>query len=240
MSRRSDEAPVGDSDNRTDRWPQGEKSPGGETVEGFPSRLVHLVGQRGNVARAAREMDVLPQTLHRWLDGSRTPSAEAVFILADRLQVSPRWLLQGVGPMRPGEPTTIPDGCVLVSFYDPATLNIEGRGDPSERVPIPRDLIPQSPDPRVEYWLTLMPSPAMPEVATEGVTIVCRDPEGELVDGGVYLFAIKGVAALVRRVAYRGEAPGLTNDTPSSWHPWSPDELPPVARIIGALRFTPA
>lgn len=66
----------------------------------------------------ARKLGMRPQTTHNWYTGSRPNiSAVDVFFIADKLGVSPRWLLGLVDNKRHGVPAPNPDEDRVLALY---------------------------------------------------------------------------------------------------------------------------
>lgn len=202
----------------------------------FAERLSEvLAGQ--NEAAIARAAGIPKQTLAGFKKGA-TPSAPRALALADTLGVNYRWLIAGEGPkLKVGAGPTEAES-VTLPRYDVFAFGEYGRGEPLEEVTIPRWLLGTIKT-STGLWVTQMPSDALPDVAEEGDTIICRDPEAPLQDRRVYIFILDG-RPIVRRVFVRPEGLLLTGNLPSDEIVLRPDELDrlmPAGRVLANARI---
>lgn len=91
-----------------------------------PTRLTPL-GQRiragmisagiAHSSKLARKVGVSPQTVSRWLyQANTTIEASALFVLADTLMLSARWIAHGAGPPTRRETVTPSESMLLSQF----------------------------------------------------------------------------------------------------------------------------
>jgi transcriptional regulator with XRE-family HTH domain len=174
-----------------------------------------------------------------YIHGQKGPGADNLFTLADSLAVSPRWLYLGVGEKTVAERLApADDDWVQIPRLDLFKFQDGVVPAPIESVPIRRDWLAASARSSAALWLADMPSDAMPDIAREGDTIICRDPDRPLADGRVYVFLLEG-RPIVRRVHVRPEGLMLKAGDPSIdpilLTPDRLDQLAPIGRVLAAL-----
>lgn len=229
-----------------------ERSPVGRILDGpadFAVRLADaLTGKKA--AAIAREIDVAPSSLQRYLSGS-IPAADTALKLARALGVSAEWLIAGTGPR---EPTTAVGGSAGARLFDASSADWvfvpRYRFDMVmtaissvviETYPMRRDWLKRSLGTAEGIWVTEMPTSDMPSVAEEGETIICRN-DYEIREGLAYVFALDG-QLVVRRVDVDPQA-GLvlrTDDPDKVPEPLS-DQLPGLAligRVLAKISLSP-
>lgn len=100
------------------------KVPSLEDKDGtFADRLRILVGNKSARAFAA-EMNISSSGFHQYLKGKSEPSRPTLSVIADKMNVSLEWLINGTGPMR------LPDSTLQLADPQPQTFkitNLEGR-----------------------------------------------------------------------------------------------------------------
>ncbi len=161
------------------------------------------------------------------------PAGDKLLSLADQLGVEPRWLASGEGLKNAAEDSD----WVILPRYDLLSFNENGKPDSVEKVALRRDLLGRWGNVS-KLWVAAMPSDAAPEIAREGDTLLCTDPEPQLVDGRAYVFQLDG-RTIVRRVQFRPEGLVLKTDRtdpdPYLLKPEDLDRLQPIARILAAV-----
>lgn len=211
----------------------------------FATRLRERIAAIGtNELALSRQTGIPKSTLNRWTKGESSPNSEQLFPLSDALRVSPRWLLYGdSAPAQPDLLDATDADWMMVPRYDLFRFTTDGKPDPLGSMPIRRDWLARAFRLTTGLWLTEMPMDAMPEVAREGDTIICRDVEPrepELIDGRVYIFLLDG-SPIVRRLAIEPGRLVLTVSDGSTRPivverrdpPHMGDGLFPIARVIG-------
>lgn len=185
-------------------------------------------------------MGVAPSTIQRYLAGS-IPAADIAIKLARELGVRVEWLIAGEEPVRAfEEPSTGDDAAVLLDRYDVFSFGEYGKGPRVEQVSVPAAWLMAATKTTSGLWLTEMPSDALPEVAREGETIICRDPENPLQDRRVYIFLLDG-RPIVRRIAFQPNQVVLRAEDEADTITLRPDELEerlrPAGRILATVRL---
>lgn len=136
-------------------------------------------------------------TLSEYLRG-KIPRADRALLIARALYTSAEWLFGDLG--HPGDDMldAAAEAVIVLPRYDMLALaSAERRA--SGTVTLPQAWLRSIDDGPAATWLTAMPS-TMVGVARTGDVILCRDAEGELIEGCVYLFLRAG-SPIVRRVA---------------------------------------
>lgn len=201
--------------------------------EAFAARLSQATKGR-KLAVVARAIGVAPSTMQRYLGGSM-PAADIGIRLARELDVQFEWLIEGIGGRDVGG---APEDSVVLPRYDINFLREYGKPDADDLVTIPRSWLGRVGGSASGLWLTEMPGDAMPDVASAGQAIVCKDPEQPLQDGRVYIFLLDG-RLLARRVLIRPDGLLLKAGDPAiDPMQLGPDQLEqfiPVARVIAAI-----
>lgn len=115
-----------------------------------------------------------------------------------------------------------------------------GKGPRIEQVSVPATWLLAATKTTTGLWLTEMPSDALPSVAREGETIICRDPETPLQDRRVYIFLLDG-RPIVRRVAFQPNQVVLRGEDEADTITLRPEELEerlmPAGRILATVRL---
>lgn len=208
---------------------------------GFADRLAELLKARfgrGGQAFLSRNLGVAKQTIGGWLAGS-VPAGDMLFRLADELGVDARWLATGIGKAG-GQlpPESEEKDWVKLPRLDLFDFREGLVPQPIEQVAIRRDWLAMAVRSSGSLWLADMPSDAMPDVAREGDTIVCREPDRPLADGRVYVLLLDG-QPIVRRVQLRPEGLVLKAGDPSIDPITLPadrlDQLVPIGRVLAAM-----
>lgn len=71
-------------------------------MEDFKGRLARLMKEKNfNNSSLGREIDKVPSTVKKWVDGEGMPELKAIDKIASTLQVSPAYLLYGVEDLNP-------------------------------------------------------------------------------------------------------------------------------------------
>jgi transcriptional regulator with XRE-family HTH domain len=176
-------------------------------------------------------------TVSSWLTGSM-PSGDTIFLLADALDVNPRWLATGAGDEERHTEATESDDTIRLPVIDLFKFDEGHMPDPVDTLLIRRELLASAVRTTVPLWVAVMPSDTMPDIAREGDQIICRAPDAPLVDGRVYVFLLDG-RPLVRRVSVRPEGlvlkAGDTVTDPILIEPDQLERLAPVGRVLAAL-----
>lgn len=167
------------------------------------------------------------------------PTADTLFRLADALGVDARWLATGIGEAGGQVPVRSEDkDWVKLPRRDLFDFRDGVIPEPVEQVAIRRDWLAVAVRSSGPLWLADMPSDAMPDVAREGDTIVCREPDRPLADGRVYVLLLDG-QPIVRRVQLRPEGIVLKAGDPSIDPITLPadrlDQLVPIGRVLAAM-----
>lgn len=189
--------------------------------------------------QVADAVDVAPSTIQRYLAGS-IPAADIAIKLARTLGVRVEWLIVGEGPMNHVPGATAGDAEVALQRFDVFAFDEYGKGPPVETVRVPAAWLMAAAKATTGLWLAEMPSGALPEVAREGETIICRDPETPLQDRRVYIFLLDG-RPIVRRVAFQPNAVVLRGEDEADTITLRPEELEqrlmPAGRILATVRL---
>lgn len=160
----------------------------GKRDDAFAERFSRALAGRDR-AWLARETGLSASTLHDYSKGA-IPSADRAFLLADMLEVDPRWLVTGEG-----QPTPL-------ACEDEELVQLPCRSLPEgtvvEWAPFSRKWLLRAFGRAEGLWVTDMPSQALPEIAREGDPILCMDAD-RLVEGGLYLVAL-GMGVAVRQL----------------------------------------
>ncbi len=208
----------------------------------FGARLTAAMERKGvKNAQLADMSGVSRQLVSEYANGQKVAGADNLFAIADSLGVYARWLLRGEGPVDVSGTDAGAEDVVPIPRYDVFSFDEFGRGEPTEIASVPRWLIAQLRS-ATGLWLAEMPSDALPEVAAEGDTIVCRDPDSPLQDRRVYIFLMDG-RPIVRRVQVRSDGLLLSGSSPDDEITLRPDELDrltPAGRVLGAITLNPA
>lgn len=204
----------------------------------FAERL--QVALKGRVlARIADQVGIAPSTIQRYLGGS-IPAADTAFKLARVLDVRVEWLIAGEGPINYPAEAAGDDAEVALPRFDVFSFGEYGKGPAVETVRVPAAWLMAVTKTTAGLWLTEMPSGALPEVAREGETIICRDPETPLQDRRVYIFLLDG-RPIVRRVAFQPNAVVLRGEDEADTITLRPEELEqrlmPAGRILATVRL---
>jgi transcriptional regulator with XRE-family HTH domain len=212
--------------------------------EGFAARLRQRLAEIGYTElQLSRDSGLSKSSINRWTKGESVPNSEQLFPLSDTLRVRPRWLLYGdAGPAQADLLDVQNADWMAVPRYDLFRFTADGKGDAVESIPIRRDWLARAFRVTTGLWLTEMPSDAMPELAREGETIVCRDVEPrepDLIDGRVYIFMLDG-SPIIRKLSIEpGKLVLSITDDPRPIvidrrdPPHFGEGLVPIARVIG-------
>jgi hypothetical protein len=171
--------------------------------------------------------------------GAKIAGADNLFSLADALGVRPRWLIRGEGEMLDA---VAADNAGFVSLprYDVFQFGEYGKGVAEETVQLPASWLQAAVKTTSGLWIAEMPSDALPSVAREGETIICRDPETPLQDRRVYIFLLDG-RPIVRRVAFQPNQVVLRGEDEADTITLRPEELEerlmPAGRILATVRL---
>lgn len=207
-----------------------------EFAERLDSRATRLFG-RGKQSEISRRTGRSKQTVSAWFAGSM-PSGDALFVLADAIEVNPRWLATGVGEELRHAEASESDDSVRLPVIDLFKFDEGHMPDPIDTLLIRRELLASAVRTTAPLWVATMPSDTMPDIAREGDQIICMAPDAPLVDGRVYVFLLDG-RPLVRRVSLRPEGlvlkAGDTNTDPILIEPNQLERLAPVGRVLAAL-----
>lgn len=163
--------------------------------EGFAKRFRSALNQRGQ-AWLAEQTGLSTSTIHDYAQGA-IPSADRVFLIADALGISARWLVTGLETYAPDAS----DGnWVMLPHYD-----LEGTIFPDEpklldEIPISRDWLLQVVGRTEGLWYSTMPSDYLPTIARLHDPIICEAPNGLPEDGGIYVIKIGHEWPEVKRV----------------------------------------
>lgn len=77
----------------------GAQSPKDDEKRAFAERYAFCVSRLGmRDSDVAKRSGIPHNTISRWANGKSVPDAKYIFMLADVLKVSPRWLITGEGP----------------------------------------------------------------------------------------------------------------------------------------------
>jgi transcriptional regulator with XRE-family HTH domain len=71
-----------------------------QTMEAFADRLKKAAAHKQvkySATEIGRSLGLAKQTVHRWMKGSAQPSPENLYLIADRWEISARWLATGEG-----------------------------------------------------------------------------------------------------------------------------------------------
>jgi len=71
-----------------------------QTMETFADRLKRAAAHKQvkySATEIGRSLGLAKQTVHRWMRGSAQPSPENLYLIADKWQISARWLATGEG-----------------------------------------------------------------------------------------------------------------------------------------------
>lgn len=145
--------------------------------------------------------------------------------------------------MLPERQTSLDEDLVYLPRYDLFAFAEGERPSSVDTVPLQREWLIRAARTDRDVWLAEMPSGAMPEVAAEGETILCRFAEPPLQDRRVYVLQLDG-RPIVRRVQLRPGGLLLTAGDPSV----EPLELvgedvervAPIARVLASITLQPA
>ncbi|MFN3858382.1 MAG: helix-turn-helix domain-containing protein [Caulobacter sp.] len=211
--------------------------------EGFGERLRQALKEKGlKNADLARLSGLAPQLISEYASGRKIAGADNLFSIADALGVYPRWLIRGEGPAYeiPADPS---EQIVDLERYNVFYFDEYSKGPVIDHIALPAKWLYDAARTTSGLWLAEMPSDALPSVAREGETIICRDPEVPLQDRRVYIFLLGG-RPIVRRffllpdkVSLRGDVEGDTIEIPLVEFD---DRVMPVARVVAALSLSPA
>jgi transcriptional regulator with XRE-family HTH domain len=197
-----------------------------------------------------KKAGIKKQTMTGYWTGERLCGSDKLFALADALDLDPRWLIEGVhSPQR----QLVEAGAaewVSLPRYDLSRFTIEGKPEPLDSMPVRRDWLNRLLLVSTDLWLTEMPSDALPDLARQGDTIICRDVEPrepDLIEGRAYIFMLDGTP-IVRRVGFQPGRLILTSTDPAippitierSNPPHIDEHLVPVARVLGTFKLNPA
>lgn len=174
-----------------------------------------------------------------YASGLKIAGADNLFSLADALGVRPRWLIRGEGEMLDRQQGDASD-LIALPRYDVFRFGEYGKGLPEETVQLPASWLRASVKATSGLWIAEMPSDALPSVAREGETIICRDPETPLQDRRVYIFLLDG-RPIVRRVAFQPNMIVLRGEDEADTINLRPEELEqrlmPAGRILATVRL---
>jgi len=194
-----------------------------------------------NASELSRASGVRPQLISEYVSGKKVAGAENLFALADALDVYPRWLLLGEGAMFE-PPELAGDEATRLPLYDLFEFNEMGKPKPREEVAIPSRWLMAAVRTTSGLWLAEMPSDALPDVAAEGQTIICRDPQSPLQDNHAYILLLDG-RLIARRIIVGREGLTLSGGEHMAEITLRPDELDrliPVGRVLAAITLNPA
>lgn len=190
-------------------------------------------------AELARRAGVSPQMVSEYTAGAKIAGADNLFSLADALGVRPRWLIRGEGEMLDAVAADNA-GFVNLPRYDVFQFGEYGKGVAEETVQLPASWLQAAVKTTSGLWIAEMPSDALPSVAREGETIICRDPETPLQDRRVYIFLLDG-RPIVRRVAFQPNQVVLRGEDEADTITLRPEELEerlmPAGRILATVRL---
>jgi transcriptional regulator with XRE-family HTH domain len=188
----------------------------------------------------ARVSGISRQLVSEYAGGQKVAGADNLFSIADALEVYPRWLIRGEGEMAPSPQPQEAADLVALPRFNVHTFGEYGKGQPVETVRVPAAWLAASVKSSTGLWLTEMPSDALPDVAREGETIICRDPETPLQDRRVYIFLLDG-RPIVRRISFQPHAIILRAEDEADTITLRPDEmadrLMPAGRILATVRL---
>lgn len=206
----------------------------------FGERLTAAMAAKSlKKSEVARRSGISPQLISEYAAGLKIAGADNLFSIADALGVRPRWLIRGEGEMLETSGGA-PQELVNLPRYDVFRFDDYGKGAVQETVPVPAAWLQGLIKGVTGLWLTEMPSDALPDVAREGETIICRDPETPIQDRRVYIFLLDG-RPIVRRVAFQPNAVVLHADDEANTITLRPDELGdrlmPAGRILATVRL---
>lgn len=226
-----------------------------ERTAGFSERLKARAEQLGlSQADLVRLTPLGRSQMSKLFAGTGLVGSDNLFPLADALQVDARWLVSGeaesapfpaVVEPRPHQRMRLADESdwLFLPRYDLLAFTAEGKPDALEQLPVRRDWIARAVRTSANLWLAEMPSNAMDDVAAEGDTIICKDPQLPVVDGRVYAWYLDG-RVIVRRLSIGRDGFMLKaadhNMDPIHVPADEADTIRPVARILAALVLRPA
>lgn len=204
--------------------------------EAFADRLKVALSGR-NQSEVARALEIAGSTLHRYLGGAM-PAADTALRLARTLNVQPEWLIEGTGPMRPGaEIIGVGGDVVLLPRYDLFAFSEHGKPEPVGHLALPATWLAQSMRSTTGLWLAEMPNDALPSLAREGDTLICRDADPVLQDRRVYIFLLDG-RPIVRRAFVKADGlqlRGETHDDTIFIGLHEAEHLRPAGRVLSAI-----
>lgn len=118
------------------------------TVEGRLGIAMDMKGLKGPTA-LGRALEMDRQTAHRWMTGANQLSPQNLFVCADALNVSARWLATGVGAITREEALTPDESAALAIFRTlPAKAREKWIRDGNELVEMLSDRSAANPYPR--------------------------------------------------------------------------------------------
>lgn len=87
--------------------------------DGFPERVVSLIGKVGSVAEVSRKCGIPASTIKKWADGISDPARGRCVALARGTGASLMWLVAGVPPMWEAEMSPHERDTQLIALGDP-------------------------------------------------------------------------------------------------------------------------
>mgnify|MGYP001759744139 CR=1 FL=1 len=190
-------------------------------------------------AELARRTRTARQSMADYWGGKRVPSADRLFALADELQVSARWLLDGSDEEQPQRVISQTDDWVWVPRYDLLKVASHGRGVNEDVIHVDRNWLLRTFGKTDGIWFAEMPSDTLSDLVQRGETLVLEDVAGGLVEGRHYAFLLDGRIVVRRydvvpgKIVLSGSNPGMVPITVEIAELGK--SLVPVAHIIGAF-----
>ena len=191
-------------------------------------------------ADVARVSGISRQLVSEYANGQKVAGADNLFSLADAVGVQPRWLIRAEGEMETSPAPGSTSDLIKLPRYDVFAFGEYGKGPAVETVQLPASWLIAAVKTTNGLWLAEMPSDALPDVAREGETIICRDPETPMQDRRIYIFLLDG-RPIVRRIAFQPNLVVLRGEDEADTITLRPDEmaerLMPAGRILARVRL---